>query len=603
MKARFYIILFVSFILAFQSYGQAPAFPSAEGYGRFATGGRGDGTNGYVVEVTNLEDDVDNPPQGSFRWALKQGIKIIHNPIIGDIKVKLPLTVVFRVGGVIRLKGELRIDRSNITIAGQTAPGDGICFSGATISFSADNENIIVRYIRSRPGDQHELGDEVSAFRIENGENFIIDHCSFSWSVEETTHFSSSPDFTVQWCIISEAFYNSYHKKGPRGYAAQWGGQYATYHHNLLAHNQSRMPRINGSNENDLYALVDYRNNVNYNWGSSGAFYGGEWEATGGIGFCHTNVVNNYFVPGPGTSGAKFARPSLNRDGRELDGYGLWYFDGNVMKDYDNLTNDNWLGVDGSNVGGTENIRSDVEFVKTDGELEQYERYTQTADMAYLDVIDNVGATLPKRDAHDTRLIGELTGEIPVVRYAYTDTSGQTSPYLGIESGMIDTQENLVSPEDRAAGKDAWSVYTASAPEDAPVDSDHDGMPDAWEIENGLDPSDSLDFRLITESGYTNLEIYLNELAGETVTTVSEIASTSPRLKVYPNPVSDRLYFESKSEISSIELYNITGEMILSKPVENGSNMINLSGITTGIYMVKAITINHQEFFQKIIKN
>jgi pectate lyase len=223
---------------------------------------------------------------GSLRWALSQGVDIVVNPILGPIQVKRPLTVVFRVGGVINLKGELRISRNNLTLAGQTAPGDGICIRGATVNFSG-SRNVIVRYLRFRPGD--ELGQETSAFRIENGGNFIIDHCSMSWAIEETTHFSSNDSTTVQWCIISESLYNSIHKKGERGYGTQWGGEYASYHHNLLAHHVSRMPRINGSNGNDLEALVDYRNNVNYNWGSTGAFYGGEWENTGGAGFCHTN--------------------------------------------------------------------------------------------------------------------------------------------------------------------------------------------------------------------------------------------------------------------------------------------------------------------------
>ena len=222
----------------------------------------------------------------------------------------------FRVGGVINLKGELRAQRHNLTIAGQTAPGDGICFRGATVNFGG-SQNVIIRYIRFRPGD--ELGAETSALRIENGANFIIDHCSMSWGIEETTHFSSNDNTTVQWCILSESLYNSIHKKGERGYAAQWGGEYASYHHNLLAHNRSRMPRINGSNENDVEALVDYRNNVNYNWG--GLIYGGEFEGTPNCtGFSHVNLVNNYFIPGPASEENSFACP-FNKQGRS---YPLW---------------------------------------------------------------------------------------------------------------------------------------------------------------------------------------------------------------------------------------------------------------------------------------
>ena len=278
---RWFLLIAGSLLLVVTAQAQPLAFPGAEGYGRFASGGRGDGTNGVVVEVTNLLDDATNPPEGSFRWALKQGIGYVDHPILGQIATPLPLTVIFKVGGVISLATEIRVQRSNLTIAGHTAPGDGICFRGGTLNFSG-SKNVIVRHIRSRPGD--ELGEETSAFRIENGGNFIIDHCSFSWAIEETTHFSASDNLTVQWCIISESLYNSTHKKGPRGYGTQWGGEYASYHHNLLAHHNSRMPRINGSNKDDLEALVDYRNNVNYNWLSSGAFYGGEWENTNGEG-------------------------------------------------------------------------------------------------------------------------------------------------------------------------------------------------------------------------------------------------------------------------------------------------------------------------------
>lgn len=509
-----YKLFFVALALFISLDGESQqiAFPGAEGYGRFATGGR-DLKFGRVVEVTNLEDDLSNPPKGSLRWAFSQGVDTVYNEVLNiNLYVKRPITIVFKVGGVINLKGDLRVDRDKMTVAGQTAPGDGICVAGATLNFSGSN-NVIVRYLRSRPGDK--LGLETSAFRIENGGNFIIDHCSFSWAIEETTHFSSNKNSTVQWCIISESLYNSIHKKGQRGYATQWGGEYASYHHNLLAHHNSRMPRINGSNKNDIESLVDYRNNVNYNWGSSGAFYGGEWEETKGLGFCHTNVVNNFFIPGPATSSSlKFAIPSYKRSGTMVDGYAGWYFNGNVMKDRDDLTADNWLGVDGSNVGGIANIRSDEQFVQTDGVLENYGAYTQTADVAMLAVLGNAGAIYPVRDAIDTRIVGEAKGEIGIVRYPHTTTDGQITPIKGVGAGLIDTQDNLV-PEADQGTKTAWDIYPTTT--DAPLDTDHDGMPDDWEIANGLNPSDPSDGNKLVKSGYSCLEVYLNSLVGEII--------------------------------------------------------------------------------------
>jgi len=577
---------------------QQLAFPGAEGYGRFASGGRGNGTNGRVVEVTNLKDDLTNPPVGSFRWAFKQAIDTLHDPILNvDYYLKQPLTVVFRVGGVIQLKGELRVQRNNVTIAGQTAPGEGICFGGGTLNFSASH-NVIVRYIRSRPGD--ELGEETSAFRIENGGNFIIDHCSFSWGIEETTHFSSDTTFTVQWNIVSESLYNSIHKKGPRGYAAQWGGQYATYHHNLLADHNSRMPRINGSNENDVYALVDYRNNVNFNWGSSGAFYGGEWEATDGKGFCHTNVVNNYFIPGPATDFTLyFARPSYNREGRQVDGYGQWYFNGNVMVGDDAKTADNWLGVSiRSEIGTADNIRSDQEFVRSDGALEAYDEYTQSAEGAYKSVMKNVGAILPERDTIDSRVIAEVEGKIPIVRYAYLDTSGQETPVKGLDSGIIDTQRNLV-PNDAPAGTTAWDVYTSST--DAPADTDHDGIPDSWEEAHGLDKNDVTDGRKIAENGYSNLENYLNSM-DVTVTSVPKLTVPGNDFKVYPNPVNDELHVRSNKNIVRVEVYDLFGKQIKSVANASGVKTIGTSDLANGIYLIKAFSSKQNAFYQKIVK-
>lgn len=597
-------ILMCSFECSTYLYAQPVSFPGAEGYGRIATGGRGTLPDGrkifldaQVVEVTNLDDygDGEEPIVGSFRWALDQ-----VDTLYSGNKLFKPTTIVFRVGGVIQLKRDIHTTKKHLTIAGQTAPGDGICFRGATLNLSG-SENVIVRHIRSRPGD--ELGLETSAFRIENGKNFIIDHCSFSLSIEETMHTSHNLNTTVQWCIISESLYNSFHKKGERGYGTQWGGAYASYHHNLMAHHNSRTPRINGSNDIDVEALVDYRNNVNYNWGHRGSFYGGEWMKTAGKGFAHTNVVNNYFVPGPAlTDNLTFARPGLGDNG-----YSKWYFDGNVMVGSESLTNNNWLGVDVSNVGNMSNIRSDIEFVKTDGLIEQYNNYTQTAQEAYKSILEDVGATVPKRDAHDIRLIKEVTGEIPVVRYQYADASGQSTPIKGVKSGLIDTPFNLVSPDDRAAGKDYWSVYSPSG-DIAPVDTDHDGMPDEWEKSHELNPNDYTDFRIITPSGYTYLEVYLAELVGDIIdfntpieTSVVKLSNKN-KLFIYPNPVKDQINIQSNEIIVSLIINDLSGRQVLALNGKNLEQNINVGNLSEGYYLLVAKTDKGDVFVSKMIK-
>jgi len=588
--------MFCCMILSFiyqQSSAQAVSFPGAEGYGRIATGGRGtlpDGRTLFlkakVVEVTNLNDDGP----GSFRWALTR-----QDTTVNGTKMIIPATIVFRVGGVINLKSDIHRSVKHLTIAGQTAPGDGICFRGGTVNFSG-SENLVVRYIRSRPGD--ELGLETSAFRIENGKTFIIDHCSFSWAIEETTHFSSNDNTTVQWCIVSESLFNSFHKKGERGYGTQWGGEFASYHHNLLAHHKSRMPRINGSNANDVFALIDYRNNVHFNGEGEGGMYGGEFEGTPNCtGYSHVNMVNNYIIPGPASKNTLFASPSTNRGGVTLCGYAKWYVNGNVIVGNDKLTNDNWLGI---SYGKKDSIHAYIEHVKSDGVLEAYSRYTQTAFDASVSVLADVGATLPKRDTHDTRLIREIKGEIPVLRYSYTDASGQVSPILGVGNGLIDTQVNLVSPDDRAAGKEAWSVYKTSGTDEALLDTDHDGMPDDWELSRGLNPNDYSDFRIIGPSGYTNLEVYLAGLTGVKVSANKVLLN---QIKLYPNPANTEVILESNDELCELSLSDFTGRTLLHRYLTGLRASVDLSQMKPGYYFVRIRTKNGEINTQKLLKN
>jgi pectate lyase len=419
---------------------QPLAFPGAEGFGRFTSGGRG----GSVFEVTNLNDHGP----GSLRAA---------------IKARGPRTVVFRVSGTIVLQSELRIENGDLTIAGQTAPGSGICIRDYPINIFADN--IIIRYIRVRLGDVHKLAEDAASAFFQK--DIIIDHCSFSWGTDEVLTIRDNENSTVQWCLISESLSHSYHPKGDHGYGGIWGGMGASFHHNLLAHHTSRTPRFNGSryHKQPEKELVDYRNNVIYNWGFNSA-YGGEAG--------QQNVLANYYKYGPGT------KPK-DRIIEPWDSKGKWFVNDNFVYGFPEITADNWAG------GVQGKFRHSV---RVDAPHPSAPVTTQTAEEAYKLVLANVGAVLPKRDSVDSRIIQEVK-------------SG-TATYGGIRgagSGIIDSQTQV----------GGWPVLR-SAP--APPDSDHDGMPDEWEIENGLNPADPVDRnRDRNGDGYTNLENYLNELA------------------------------------------------------------------------------------------
>lgn len=427
-----------------------PAFPGAEGYGAMATGGRG----GVVLEVSNLDDDGP----GSLRAA---------------VEASGPRTVVFRVSGTIQLKSRLSIRNDHITIAGQTAPGDGICLRDYETTVNANN--VIIRHLRFRLGDAG--GQEHDALNGREKNKVIIDHCSMSWSVDECTSFYDNENFTMQWCLISESLYNSIHEKGYHGYGGIWGGKGASFHHNLLAHHTSRNPRFNGSRyHGDPEAeIVDFRNNVIYNWGFNSA-YGGEEG--------NHNMVANYFKPGPATS-------SGEKQYRIIDPstpYGYWHVAENLTEGFPLATEDNWTyGVQGPSASEKDAIRADQAF-----EAPQISE-TDTAKVFDL-VLASAGASLPKRDTVDARIVMETR----------TGTATYGSTYGDGGKGIIDSQEEVGS----------WPELLTY---DVPLDSDHDGMSDPWESAQGLDINDPEDRNLVADGEvYTNLERYLYELAGDT---------------------------------------------------------------------------------------
>ncbi len=457
-------------------WSQQLAFPTAEGYGKFTKGGRG----GKVFEVTNLNDSGP----GSLREA---------------IEANGPRTVVFRVSGTIALKSDLRIKNPYITIAGQTAPGDGIALRAYPLLIDADE--VIIRYIRVRLGD--ESGDDTDALTSRFTKNLILDHVSASWSVDETMSIYHGENVTVQWCIISESLYMSNHKKGSdHGYGGIWGSNYSTYHHNLIASHSSRNPRFASGCQN-----VDYRNNVVYNWGYKST-YGGETvqlKDEEKFGFSNINMVANYYKPGPATVvgevSYQLADP-WSRNG-EAD-YGKWFIAENLMEGSPEVTADNWKGVSPSltRIAGVQEAKTGnyeaIQGLKLSEPWPAMAINQQSAKEAFQSVLASAGANLPKRDAVDSRITDEVlkgyaTYEGPTykTKHKVADSSKKT--------GIIDSQTDV----------GGWPELK-SAP--APLDTDHDGIPDAWEDQNKLNKKDPKDGNHLSSDGYTMLEKYLNSI-------------------------------------------------------------------------------------------
>lgn len=437
------------------------AFPGAEGFGKYTTGGRG----GKVMIVTNLND----AGQGSFREAAEKNI---------------PRIIVFAVSGTIHLNSKIFI-KSNATIAGQTAPGDGICLADNSVQLGGNN--IIVRYLRFRMGDKFQKGGMVDgnggddAFGGTHNKNIIIDHCSASWSTDEVFSIYAGDSTTVQWNLIAEPLNYSYHfEKGDsdyehHGYGAIWGGKHTSYHHNLFAHCNSRTPRFDGI-RNIPEENCDFVNNVIYDWGHNNV-YAGE----GG----NYNIVNNYYKYGPSTVESVKYRIANPWNKPPKIGFGKWYVDGNYVDGNPERTKNNWLGVDVEN--GTASDKETMKQKKSPFQLIAVN--TQSAEDAYQSVLKNVGAVLPKRDTLDDRIINEVKNR---------------------KGRMIDVQGGFPHGTAYENTIHAWPILNSLA---APQDSDNDGMPDDWEIKHHLNPNDASDasaYKL--NSHYTNIEVYINNL-------------------------------------------------------------------------------------------
>ncbi len=456
---------------SWENDGVVRAFPGAEGGGMYTTGGRG----GKVLHVTNLNDNGE----GSFRWAVNQsGAR----------------TIVFDVAGTIHLKSDISIRQGNLTIAGQTAPGGGICIAGGTVNVSASN--IIIRYVRFRLGDEGAVSDGSDTTWGRYNSDIILDHCSMSWSIDEVSSYYANKNFTMQWCLLAEALNDSKHNKGNHGYGGIWGGRNASFHHNLLAHNNSRNPRFDHPEVYGNYVAThrgnsDYRNNVVYNWGDNST-YGGEGAAW--------NVVGNYYKPGPASKQRKYFVDAngIYSSSKTDYGYATMHVSGNYHAGpYATAINsDNWSGIylhDGSTPSNHNSWKSTAQLPIRKDDTQQCFTTTHTVQKAFEQVLAHVGAS-HRRDSVDERIVGEA------------------------KSGKATYGNGIINSQSTVGG---WPTLSASAEELARVkDTDGDGMPDWFENEVGTDKNSAADGNHTTldkEGRYTNLEIYLHYLVREQV--------------------------------------------------------------------------------------
>lgn len=584
---------------------QAPAFPGAEGHGRYVTGGRG----GRVVHVTNLNDSGT----GSFREAVKSGKRII----------------VFDVAGVIALKSDLKI-ADNITILGQTAPSPGITLRYYTVQPGSNN---IIRFLRIRRGQEKNINDGADATWQRNKTGIIFDHCSFSWSIDEVASFYDNNNFTMQWCTVAESLTNPGHSKGAHGYGGIWGGKLASFHHNFLGHLMNRGPRFNGARygwtgytSNQDYATykwknpvqaenVDFRNSVIYN--AQGTCYGGP-------GGGQINIVNNYYKTGPSQGLKETTLNGLKVDvstGKErgsqdritlvtlstssnsdknhpefFDMTSRYFINGNTTETTKGSVtkNKDWKGISydkgipslngeyyspdaknfyGDNVAHVTISGKSCVKIKMDAPAPTGDVTTHSADEAFSKVLAYSGASL-YRDEIDARYMEEAkTG---TAKYKGSITQ---SP------GIIDKVADVNGYTEANFGK-------GSRPAD--FDTDNDGIPDAWETANGLNPndaSDALTYSLDEKGYYTNLEVYANSLV-EDIMKAGNTNATNAVDEYYPawkNPTGISDYpVINPDDLVKVNYYSLDGTL--------------LSAPQTGINIRKMIFRNGKVLTDKVIK-
>ena len=571
MKQKVFTLLAASLISA-ASMAQAPAFPGAEGHGRYVTGGRG----GKIVHVTNLNDSGT----GSFREAVKSGNKII----------------VFDVAGVIALKSDLKI-ADNITILGQTAPSPGITLRYYTVQPGSNN---IIRFIRIRRGQEKNINDGADASWQRNKTGIIFDHCSFSWSIDEVASFYDNNNFTMQWCTVAESLTNPGHSKGAHGYGGIWGGKLASFHHNFVAHLMNRGPRFNGAR----YGWTGYTNNKEYStykWQNTVqaenvdfrncVMYNAQGTCYGGPGGGQINIVNNYYKAGPSHSlkgttlnGLKVdistgkergsqdritlvtLSTQSNSDKNHPELYDMtsrYYINGNTTETTkgSKTANKDWKGVsydkgvpslngeyyspDAKNFYGDAVAHTTISGkscvkIKMDEPAPTGQVTTHSAAEAYEKVLAYVGASL-YRDEIDARYMEEAkTG---------------TATY----KGSITNSPGIIDKVSDVKGYTEANFGTGTRPAD--FDTDKDGIPDEWEKANGLNPndaSDALTYSLDEKGYYTNIEVYANSLV-ENIMKAENQDALSGVDEYYPTTVSTGIsQIENDQEVGNNAIKSIT---------------------------------------------
>ena len=593
-------------LMSAAALAQAPAFPGAEGHGRYVTGGRG----GKVIHVTNLNDKGT----GSFRAAVTGSSKKI---------------IVFDVAGVIPLASDLTIG-ANTTILGQTAPSPGITLRYYTVR---PEDNCIIRFIRLRRGQEKDINDGADATWQRNKTGIIFDHCSFSWSIDEVASFYDNNNFTMQWCTVAESLTNPGHSKGAHGYGGIWGGKLASFHHNFVGHLMNRGPRFNGARygwtgytsnkdydtykwENPVQAEnVDFRNCVMYN--AQGTCYGGP-------GGGQINIVNNYYKAGPSHSlksktlnGIKVSvssgkergsqdritqvtvSSSGNSDKKHPEYYEMtsrYFISGNTTETTKGTVtkNQDWKGVvydkgtytyngerysaDKKNFYGDAVAHQNIDGVscvkiKMDNPAPTGEVTTHSAAEAFSKVLAYGGASL-YRDEIDARYMEEAkTG---------------TAQY----KGSITQSPGIIDKVSDVNGYTESTFGTASRPAD--FDTDKDGIPDAWELANGLNPnddSDALTYSLDGKGYYTNLEVYANSLV-EDIMKQGNADAENKVDEYYPeckNPTGiSQVITSHPGEIAKVTYYSPNGTL--------------LSAPQKGINIRKMLFQNGKTIVNKVIK-
>ena len=592
-------------LISAAALAQAPAFPGAEGHGRYVTGGRG----GRVVHVTNLNDSGT----GSFREAVKSGKRII----------------VFDVAGVIALKSDLKIG-DNITILGQTAPSPGITLRYYTVQ---PGNNNIIRFLRIRRGEEKNINDGADATWQRNKTGIIFDHCSFSWSIDEVASFYDNNNFTMQWCTVAESLTNPGHSKGAHGYGGIWGGKLASFHHNFIGHLMNRGPRFNGSR----YGWTGYTSNKNYStyqWKNTVqaenvdfrncVMYNAQDTCYGGPGGGQINIVNNYYKAGPSQSltsktlnGIKVSvstgkergsqeritlvtlsnKSNSDEDHPELyDMTSRYFINGNTTETTKGSVtkNQDWKAISydkgipsqngeyyspdaknfyGDNVAHVTISGKSCVKIKMDAPAPTGEVTTHSAAEAFSKVLTYSGASL-YRDEIDARYMEEAkTG---------------TAKY----KGSITKSPGIIDKVSDVNGYTEANFGTATRPAD--FDTDKDGIPDAWEIANGLDPndaSDALTYSLDSKGYYTNLEVYANSLV-EDIMKQGNADAENKVDEYYPawkNPTGiSQIITSNPSEVAEVKYYSLNGTL--------------LSAPQKGINIRKMLFQNGKTVVDKVIK-